>query len=711
MTPIALIPFVAAALAVALAVASVVRTTPSIPSAMFAAGMLLFGLDSLCTGLALRAETAADLVGWLGVGLLAKACLPATWLAFSSCYARREQVAQLRSNTLPIFLAVAVPASVLLVAPASLLAILPPEESAGAVLITSGRAARVFHAALLVGFVLTLMNLEQTLRASVGKVRWRLKYVAVGLGVPLGAAVFVRSQAILYTAYDPLLGEIESSALLVGGVFLIVAYWRDGFGDFDVHPSRAVLRSSFTVLIVGGYLLLVGLLAQLARRLGGAESFQLQALVVLAGTAGLAILLLSDRLRQRLQAFVGRHFTKAQYDSVRLWTDFSRRLSTVRDARDVCAAIAAMIADSFEVLGVSIWCGGASSGRLQQIVSTAPSRTAHGDLAHLPWPMALAAFGAQWQPVDLEAIDADAAELLRVAVPRSFANGGRRLVVPIRSGDDLRGLIVLSDRVNGAPWTAEEQELLQCLADQMAAALENHRLADEVALGRELEAFRAMSAFFVHDLKNATNSLNLMLKNLPVHFEDPAFRADALRAIGNTVTRIDGMIARLGALRRQPGLHLVPVAPVALVEDAATELQGSDVALHCAVPAGMPMIKGDRDQLRSVVANLLLNARDAIATRHQQGASEGRIGIRASVVGQRVVLEVEDNGCGMSPAFLRDGLFRPFQSTKAKGLGIGMFQARQVIEQHGGSIQVESEQDVGTTVRISLPLATEDHAA
>ena len=72
--------------------------------------------------------------------------------------------------------------------------------------------------------------------------------------------------------------------------------------------------------------------------------------------------------------------------------------------------------------------------------------------------------------------------------------------------------------------------------------------------------------------------------------------------------------------------------------------------------------------------------------------------------GGRVALSVADNGCGMSPEFLRDSLFRPFQSTKSKGLGIGMFQARMVVEAHGGSIQVESETGKGTTVRVSFPV-------
>jgi signal transduction histidine kinase len=73
----------------------------------------------------------------------------------------------------------------------------------------------------------------------------------------------------------------------------------------------------------------------------------------------------------------------------------------------------------------------------------------------------------------------------------------------------------------------------------------------------------------------------------------------------------------------------------------------------------------------------------------------------------RVVLSVTDDGCGMSPAFLRDSLFRPFQSTKPKGLGIGLFQSRAIVQAHGGSVRVDSTPGQGTTFQVILPVMEE----
>ena len=114
----------------------------------------------------------------------------------------------------------------------------------------------------------------------------------------------------------------------------------------------------------------------------------------------------------------------------------------------------------------------------------------------------------------------------------------------------------------------------------------------------------------------------------------------------------------------------------------------------------LPRILADREQIQSVVTNLVLNARDALG-------SGGRIQVRTEHRGDRVVLSVADNGCGMSPAFVKESLFRPFQSTKKKGLGIGLFQSRAIVQAHGGGMQVESEVGKGTTFLVSFPVNDE----
>jgi signal transduction histidine kinase len=191
-----------------------------------------------------------------------------------------------------------------------------------------------------------------------------------------------------------------------------------------------------------------------------------------------------------------------------------------------------------------------------------------------------------------------------------------------------------------------------------------------------------------------------MLKNLPVHFDDPAFREDALRGISKTVAHINSLIGRLSLLRHE--LQIKPVESD-LNDVVSKSIAGWEEAAEVQLIKKLhplPKTFFDPDQMIKVVTNLVLNAREAVAR-------NGEVRIETSQNNGCVILAVADNGCGMNPDFLNRSLFRPFQTTKKNGLGIGMFQSKMIIEAHGGRIEVESEAGKGTTFRIILPLQKE----
>lgn len=120
------------------------------------------------------------------------------------------------------------------------------------------------------------------------------------------------------------------------------------------------------------------------------------------------------------------------------------------------------------------------------------------------------------------------------------------------------GLLILGDRVGGARFATQDLDMLRCVADHAAASLVSIRLSERLLQSRELEAFQTMAAFFVHDLKNAASTLNLMLPNLPVHGDNPEFREDTLRGITKTVGHINALIRRLSELRNELKLQPRP---------------------------------------------------------------------------------------------------------------------------------------------------------
>ena len=697
MSPNSALALAAATFSAALAVAAACRKRRSFATWCFSAGMLTFALESLFGALwhdALVPERAAF---WETLTLITKSFLPGIWLCFSLTYSRgnsREFPVRSRFLVLAAFL---LPVGVSLIFREQLAPIFPDNESGGNWWISSHAAAKTLNGLLLMAAVLVLVNLERTFRSAVGTMQWRIKFMVLGLGIVFGARIYTLSQALLFSGDIMALIDVETGALLIGCTFIVVAFLRSGFAEIDVYPSHAVLRTSLTVLLAGAYLFIVGVLAQVVARAGGSATFQLQAFVVLLGFALLAVLLLSNRIRQNIRSFVSRHFERPQYDFRQIWTRFTQCMSSVVDQSGLCAAAAKLISETFNVLSVTIWLFD-EHDRLAFAASTSRSeREANDALPNLAGSEPnVTSIRALSKPFDLEKAKGDYAESLRQISSSQFRTGGNRVCTPLWTGDRCMGMAILADRVGGVPYTVEELDLLKCMGDQIAMGLVNLSLTEEIMRGKELEAFQAISAFFVHDLKNAASTLSLTLQNLPLHFDDPIFRQDALRGIGETTNRINQLISRVGALRHLE-LKVVELDLNLLVADALEVLNDAPEINVVKELHLEPKLKVDRDQFGSVITNLLLNARDALGV-------GGEVRIETSQSDGWAILSVSDNGCGMSPAFLRASLFRPFQTTKKKGLGIGMFQSKMIVEAHRGKIQVESEPGAGTTFRIMLPL-------
>ena len=110
----------------------------------------------------------------------------------------------------------------------------------------------------------------------------------------------------------------------------------------------------------------------------------------------------------------------------------------------------------------------------------------------------------------------------------------------------------------------------------------------------------------------------------------------------------------------------------------------------------LPRLDLDREQMQKVLTNLLLNAQD-------DSVGAGEITVSTTRENGWVLLSVADDGCGMSPDFIANQLFKPFQTTKKQGLGIGLFHSKKIVEAHGGRIEVDSVKGRGSTFRVLLP--------
>jgi putative PEP-CTERM system histidine kinase len=676
-------------------VAVVVRPA-ALASWLFLAGMVLLAADCLLSQL-LGLEADTGTVGaWTRVAMLVKSLLPGVWLGFSLVYARGQPRETLNRWKWGLLAALLVPAGLVLGFPGEFRAGIRSEMSSVLLFAAVGKAWVI--AVLLITLAI-LVNFEKTFRAAVGMTRWRIKYLILGLALIFGVNVYVFSQMLLFSAYHTQLAELTNVALILGCGLIGVGQVRASFGDFDIYPSRAILQGSVTVILAGVYFLIIGVLAQWAEHMGGATRFPAQALVVLLGVVGVTILLLSERVRTGLRRFISRHFRRPEHDFRKIWTEFTRRTASVLDAATLGKNAGEVIAESFHLLGVTVFRVATDPPALEWLAATERREPIAGPQVDAE---ALASLAKRGQPLNLEREPGAWAERLRDCCPRKFDHGGDRLAVPLVAAERLVGLLILTDRVNGIPYSHEELDLLKCIGDQLAGGLLNCALTETVLQAKELEAFQTLSTFFVHDLKNAANGLGLMLQNLPANIDDPEFRADTISGVRRTVERINQLILKLGSLRRELQLNPRPCRMDLLcsevLDQLASKLDDKRRLLRDLPP--VPLLPLDPEAMRSVVTNLVLNAHEAL-----DGGGLIRVTTRQETRG--VVLEVADTGCGMSPEFVKSLLFRPFHSTKTNGLGIGMFQCKKFIEAHGGTISVASQLGAGTCYTIFLPLVSQ----
>ena len=693
-----LISLASAACCAALALYGLTQARRAAADWAFAAGMAMLALERLCGGLSLDANTFGVVEQWQQRRFVALALLPGPWLLFSLTYARGNADVFLKKWRYALAGAFILPLGISLAFREDLLDL--ARTGGGQMwMLRLGLAGMAAHILVVIACVLVLMNLERTFRASVGTMRWRIKFMLLGVGVFIVVRIYTCSQALLYRGIDSRLESVDSIGALVAMLVIARSFWRSGRFNADVYPSQVVLEGSLTVLLAGIYLLVVGVLAKLATYLGGDTGFALKALFLLLALVLLAVMLQSDRVRLLVRQLVNRYFQRPIYDYRAVWRNFSEGTASCVDQTELCRTVVKLTADVFQALSVTIWLVNEKKDSLNLAASTSLSEARAGECApeETEARAVIAYFEHHLDPIDIEsATDAWSAALRRWH-PSQFPNGGNRVCVPMVRQGRIVGVMMVGDRVNGIAFPLQDLDMLKCVADHATASLLNVQLSERVLQAKEHEAFQTMAAFFVHDLKNAASTLNLMLKNLPVHFKDPAFMEDALRGISKTAAHINRLIGRLGLLRHELKIQPEESDLNEVVARALATLEGAAGSKLMRELPPLPKIPLDREQFLKVVTNLILNATEA-------APSNGAVRIATGEINGWVVLTVADRGCGMSAEFLKHSLFRPFQTTKKNGLGIGMFQSKMIVEAHGGRIAVASEPGKGTTFEVFLPM-------
>ncbi len=584
--------------------------------------------------------------------------------------------------------------------------------TAGAGVFQLGPTARFGAGTLLA--VLGLVVLEQVYRSADPAGRWALKFLAIGLLAMFGFDLVMYSNALLFAALDPDWFVARGYANALVAPLIAVAAVRNRKWRLDIAVSRHVVFHSAALVAVGGYLLVMSLGGYWLRYVGGEWGQIAATLLIFAALLALLVLLVSGRARAHLRVLVAKHFFNYRYDYRERWLALTRSLAgsngptrkngaprNVSDNADLIGRAIAGLGELVESPGGAIWLRDRDGYRY------AGGRNHKGAQVALAIddPLVLFLQRTGWV-IDLRELAGDPAHYEGLQLPTELITDPQAwLIVPLALDDELLGFVLLQRSLVRLLVDWEVRDVLKAAAAQICSYLGLRRAIEQLVEAQQFETFNRMSAFVVHDLKNLVTQLGMITRNAERHRDNPEFQADMLATVENVRERMQGLLLQLRDGTKpfeKPG----PIRLVGLLEQVMASKHGMEPTpvLELDGDLGQIAVIGHQQRLVRALGHLLQNALEATPP-------EGRVVLRAAVEKDAVVIEVRDNGCGMSEDFIRNQLFRAFESTKEQGMGIGTFESREYIRELGGALEVSSQEGVGTTFVVRLPQAGSSEAA
>lgn len=499
--------------------------------------------------------------------------------------------------------------------------------------------------------------------------------------------------AYLIDSLPVILEELRGAAVLIA-VFLLALGNLRKESELRFSPSRSFAFQSFSLLVIGVYLVVMVVIAQGIHYVGRDYGSVLQlGFLLLASVAALAVLP-SRKMRGWLRVMLSKHLFQHRYDYRSEWIRFTETMGRagpqapplheriVQAVADITESPAGLLLTTREGGGMEL------AARWQWPDIEVPAEALDA---------AAVSFLEQSQfIVDLDDIRSQRAEGVPAAASPAWLknDGAAWAMVPLLHYGRLVGLVVLarSPASRGLDW--EDFDLLRVAGRQLASYLAEQASQDALGEAQKFDEFNRRFAFVMHDIKNLASQLSLLARNAEKHADKAEFRADMLITLRNSTDKLQALLTRLGRYGAQGKAQRQQVELAALVQRVSGQYAGK----HTLVTLGCDpvTVEADSEALEQALVHLVQNAFEA-------SAADAPVFIDLRREPENAIIEVVDSGAGMSPEFIRTQLFKPFHSSKPGGFGIGAYEARELVRAMGGRLDVESREGLGTRFILRLP--------
>lgn len=542
-----------------------------------------------------------------------------------------------------------------------------------------------------------LVNIEQLLRSAEPEEKRGVKLCAVGLGGVFAYDLYCCAEYILLRTTESAVWDFRGYVNAALMPFVMLGMSRLSRVQHTLFVSRQVAFYTTAFLAVGLYLIGIALVAQSLRGQEGVWAQWMEVLLLAGAGLVLVVLLSTESPWRRLRVFIAKHFYSNKYDYRVEWLRFVRTLGNEEKVDARVTAIRA-IAQIFESPVGALFLREEGEGAYSAVATWTAEAQPVPNLPPLPLDHDLARFMAakEWV-IDLDEYRANPAIYASLTLPGFLvsADSPWRIVSPLLERERILGLILLQRPPDPFLMTFEDRDLLRMVGRHVATLLAQQAADRRLAEGRQFDAFNRFAAFVMHDLKNSAAQLQLLARNAARHRSNPEFIDDAFATIENTADRITRLIAQLQSRDARAGYGRTSLNKV--LQTALERCSAQPPVPECDVDASDTQLLADPERLTAVFEHVIRNGQQAA------GASgKVKVSVRRDV--GAAVVTIADTGSGMDPEFVRERLFRPFDTTKGgAGMGIGAYQAREYVREVGGSMEVQSRPGSGTRFIIRLP--------
>lgn len=538
--------------------------------------------------------------------------------------------------------------------------------------------------------ILQLAFVEALYRRSAEN-KWQYKPLVISLSLSILFDFVLLAESALFGQVDSQLWAARGYVCASLLPLMLLSVRRIKAWGISVYVSRDIVLQSSLVLASGAYLCLLAIAGFYIRYVGGTWSNLLQTTFFSLGFAMLALLLFSGALRRKLKVYIEKHFFANKFDYRQKWLELTRLLRQVDLSKS----------EQYDtILQAWLTAVGYSRGCLIRLPTNAPAKClATINRAALTADEAIllkrysSAYTLQHWVVDLSETEDNF-----VRQQQDLKNIDAQLILPIHADGELWGICMINTPdVDKQKLNWELRDYLMLVTEQTASYLLLMEASKTLSENAQFAAFSRMSSFVVHDLKNVKAQLDLLLQNASKHKTNPAFIDDMFDTLNAMQQRLNTMLSQLNSKRNQ--------RETISAFDVGKMIQ-SVITQRCATKLPLPVLqvvtpcqaRFDKERFASVIYNLLDNAQHATA-------ADGSISVTVNTDKNNLLLEIVDNGCGMSEDFINQRLFKPFDSTKGNsGMGVGAYDALHFAQQHNGQLLVNSKPNVGTTFTLVLPL-------